>query len=72
MLFIKRAARKGDRWTSQVALPGGKREPQDADDRAASIRETLEETGLELKKDYCLEVGNLPERMLTTAWGKQP
>ncbi|KAL9101524.1 MAG: hypothetical protein Q9163_003220 [Psora crenata] len=54
VLFIKRAARVGDRWTSHVALPGGKREPNDKDDSAVSVRETWEETGLALNKDYCL------------------
>ncbi|KAG8526273.1 uncharacterized protein KY384_000266 [Bacidia gigantensis] len=72
VLFIKRAARLGDRWSNQVALPGGKRDPEDIDDRAASVRETFEETGLELQQDHCLPVGNLPERLLTTAWGKLP
>ena len=72
VLFIKRAEREGDRWTSHVALPGGRREPDDADDRAASIRETKEETGLDLNKDYCLPISNLPQRVVTSAWGKTP
>ena len=72
VLFIKRAERVGDPWTSHVALPGGRREPSDVDDNAASVRETIEETGLDLTKDYCLSVGNLPERVVTTAWGKTP
>ena len=72
VLFIKRAARIGDRWTSHVAFPGGKRETADLDDRATSVRETREETGLELDTDHCLFIGNLPERILTTTWGKVP
>jgi 8-oxo-dGTP pyrophosphatase MutT (NUDIX family) len=48
ILFIKRAARRGDRWTSHVALPGGKRDPQDASDQAAAEREAWEEVGLQL------------------------
>ena len=48
VLFIKRAARRGDRWTSHVALPGGKRDPNDASDVAAAVRETLEEVGINL------------------------
>ncbi|KAK1076321.1 hypothetical protein LTR33_009046 [Friedmanniomyces endolithicus] len=43
ILFIKRAARKSDRWTSHIALPGGRRDPTDADDAAAAVRETWEE-----------------------------
>lgn len=72
VLFIKRAARVGDRWTSHIALPGGKRETDDSSDRATSIRETREETGLELDVDHCLYIGNLPERVIRTAWGMAP
>ena len=73
VLFIKRAARAGDRWTSHVAFPGGKREPYDADDVAASIRETTEEIGLDLdSKSNYLKIGNLPERIITAAWGRKP
>jgi 8-oxo-dGTP pyrophosphatase MutT (NUDIX family) len=51
VLFIKRAARAGDRWTSHVALPGGKRDERlDADDCATAVRETWEEVGLVLGK----------------------
>jgi 8-oxo-dGTP pyrophosphatase MutT (NUDIX family) len=72
VLLIKRAARPGDRWTGHIALPGGKREPRDPDDRATSERETREETGLELNVDHCLYIGNLPERILTTTWNNVP
>lgn len=70
VLFIKRAARKGDRWTSHIALPGGRRDPEDADDEAAAVRETSEEVGLDLRK-YALPCGNLPQRIVTTSWGKR-
>lgn len=72
ILFIKRAAREGDRWTGHIALPGGKRDPNDQDDRATSARETREEIGLETLTEHCLFIGNLPERIITTAWGKVP
>lgn len=72
VLLIKRAARPGDRWTGHIALPGGKREPDDTDDRATSIRETREEISVELNTDHCLFIGNLPERTITTAWSKVP
>lgn len=72
VLFIKRAARKGDRWTSHVALPGGRRDPEDADDQAAAIREASEEVGVNLTEDNCIAVGNLPQRVVTTSWGKVP
>ncbi|KAJ5092713.1 hypothetical protein N7456_008574 [Penicillium angulare] len=72
VLFIKRAARVGDRWTGHIALPGGKRDPEDADDQAAAIREAWEEIGLDLTTDDCIHVGNLPERWVTTSWGSVP
>ncbi|CAG7968237.1 unnamed protein product [Penicillium olsonii] len=72
VLFIKRASRVGDRWTGHVALPGGKRDPEDADDQAAAIREASEEIGLDLTTEDCISVGNLPERVVTTSWGSEP
>ena len=71
VLFIKRAGRAGDRWSGHTALPGGKRDPEDADDLAAAVRETKEEVGLDLTGKGCFYVGNLPERVVTTAWGKK-
>lgn len=71
VLFIKRASRKGDRWTSHIALPGGKRDPEDADDKAAAIREAKEEVGLAVD-EHGIECGNLPQRIVTTHWGKKP
>ncbi|KAK5730352.1 hypothetical protein LTR15_000289 [Elasticomyces elasticus] len=71
VLFIKRASRKGDRWTSHIALPGGKRDAEDADDAAVAVRETWEEVGLDLK-EYAIPCGNLPQRLVTTHWGKKP
>ncbi|OAG45147.1 hypothetical protein AYO21_00495 [Fonsecaea monophora] len=70
LLFIKRAGRAGDRWSGHIALPGGKRDPEDADDFAAAVRETREEIGLDLETTECLPAGNLPERLVTTSWGK--
>ena len=70
-LFIKRAGREGDRWSGHVALPGGRRDPPDADDLATAIRETREEIGLDLTSIGCIQACNLPERVVTTTWGKQ-
>ena len=72
VIFIKRAARTGDRWTSHVAFPGGKRDPEDEDDKATAIRETREEVGLDLSGSDVIHVGNLPERIVCTAWGFVP
>ncbi|KAK3068259.1 hypothetical protein LTR53_014318 [Teratosphaeriaceae sp. CCFEE 6253] len=71
LLFIKRASRKGDRWTSHIALPGGKRDRTDADDAFTAVRETREEVGLDLSI-HALACGNLPQRLVTTHWGKKP
>ncbi|KAF8454945.1 hypothetical protein BGX38DRAFT_1170304 [Terfezia claveryi] len=46
VLLIKRAARRGDRWTSHVALPGGKRDEGDRGDEEAAVREVREEVGV--------------------------
>jgi hypothetical protein len=72
ILFIKRAARVGDKWNGHVALPGGKRDLEDADDAATAMREALEEVGIDLGPDNAIAVGNLPQRIVTTSWGKVP
>jgi 8-oxo-dGTP pyrophosphatase MutT (NUDIX family) len=48
LCFIERAKRDGDRWSGQMALPGGKRDPGDPDLVHTAARETGEEVGLDL------------------------
>jgi 8-oxo-dGTP pyrophosphatase MutT (NUDIX family) len=48
ILLIKRAEREGDRWSGQMAFPGGRWSPGDPDLATTARRETLEETGVDL------------------------
>lgn len=50
LCFIRRAAREGDRWSGQMAFPGGKAEPGDPTAQAVAIREAHEEVGLDLHR----------------------
>lgn len=47
-LFIRRAEHDADPWSGDLAFPGGRIDPGDADGRAAAERETLEEVALDL------------------------
>ena len=48
LLFIKRAEFEGDPWSGHVAVPGGRRDPDDPDLTATVIREIREELGIDL------------------------
>lgn len=58
ILVVKRVNSPRDPWSGQMALPGGKREPKDASLRYTVIRETLEETGINLE-DRCRFLGTI-------------
>ena len=51
LLFIRRAEHEKDPWSGHMGFPGGRREPGDPDLEATAVRETLEETGLDLAGD---------------------
>ncbi|HET9948533.1 MAG TPA: CoA pyrophosphatase [Longimicrobiales bacterium] len=51
VLLIKRALSERDPWSGHMALPGGRRDSADADLRATALRETLEETGVDLARE---------------------
>ena len=54
ILLIRRADRSGDPWSGHMALPGGRREPGDADLAGTAIRETAEEVGIRLRPEDLL------------------
>ena len=48
VLFVKRSEKFGDPWSGQTAFPGGKRDPEDRNLKETVVRETLEETSMNL------------------------
>lgn len=50
LLMIKRAEAAGDPWSGHVACPGGRMDPTDRDLEHTAIRETWEETGVDLER----------------------
>lgn len=50
LLFIERAVREGDPWSGQIALPGGRRDATEMDLVETAVRETREETGIDLRR----------------------
>ena len=51
LLMIKRADHEGDPWSGHIACPGGRMEPSDRDLAVTAIRETREETGIDVERD---------------------
>ena len=58
LLFVKRTETPKDPWSGQTAFPGGKRSPKDNNLKATLIRETCEETNINLSKG-CMFLGTL-------------
>jgi len=49
IFFIQRAEYEGDPWSGHIAFPGGRQEPADDSLLDTAIRETIEETGIDLR-----------------------
>lgn len=47
--YIRRSVHERDRWSGQIAFPGGKKEDEDESDMRTALRETQEEIGLQLE-----------------------
>src|SRR4051812_6834000 len=60
LLMIKRAEFAGDPWSGHIACPGGRMEPEDRDLAVTAVRETREETGVDIARDGRL-LGHLDE-----------
>jgi 8-oxo-dGTP pyrophosphatase MutT (NUDIX family) len=57
ILLVKRATRVSDPWSGHMAFPGGRREHGDINLMATALRETWEETGIDL--NLCTLIGSL-------------
>ena len=56
VLFVKRVKNPADPWSGQMAFPGGKRDARDQNLKQTVVRETLEETSINLL-DGCRFLG---------------
>jgi 8-oxo-dGTP pyrophosphatase MutT (NUDIX family) len=76
LLFIRRAEHEGDRHSGQVAFPGGRWTPQDADVTDTALREAQEEIGLDPKRVVLLgklrPLHTLSNFLVTPVVGKIP
>jgi 8-oxo-dGTP pyrophosphatase MutT (NUDIX family) len=54
-LLLRRATNPADPWSGHFALPGGRRDVQDADLLETAIREAYEECAIELKRENLVQ-----------------
>jgi 8-oxo-dGTP pyrophosphatase MutT (NUDIX family) len=52
VLLVERAKSSKDPWSGQMAFPGGKRDQKDRDMLQTAVRETLEETNIDLTREH--------------------
>ena len=60
LLLIRRAERAEDPWSGHIAFPGGRETPDDASLLGTAMRETREETGIDLVRSARV-IGRLPD-----------
>lgn len=60
LLFQRRAEHEGDPWSGHISFPGGRAEPGEDEMLQTAMRETLEETQIDLARDGTL-LGRLDE-----------
>jgi 8-oxo-dGTP pyrophosphatase MutT (NUDIX family) len=60
LLLIQRAEHEGDPWSGHVALPGGRQEPGDLTLQHTAVRETREETSIDIETEGII-LGTLDE-----------
>ena len=65
VLFILRSRYQGDRWSGQIAFPGGKQEEADRCTRDTAERETREELGIDISGDAFEYLGRLDDAWAT-------